>query len=439
MPITPFKPISIQERRIGAIDAYYGPVAPLIDGIKNGQFAQRIRTMSQTKNDDITSVIRLLQGIKGTVTIVHGAGGCSSIVNFLEGVDGEGSRVISTDLSEDNSIMGAEDKLRTAIIKSFEWHNPQAIFVVTTPIVAINNDDIQSVVVELSAELNIPVIPVYSDGFKSKLASNGYDLGFHSLAHYLIPHVKETKKEQVNIITSTEHAEDIKNISELVSSLKVNPNIFPRMGGIGNFLLSSSSLLSIVPRSEGRLLGEYLEKEMRIPAYYFSPPIGIAGTSQWLRNLSEKVGRQKEADLFLQSHENAVGAFLREQPLTGKKIYISGEISVAIGLSDLVEEYGGRVVGLSITSIDKNTIQLLEDSYAKHQWDFPIHVGDGQLFEQINIIRRLTPDLYLGEWGQTPQVAQSGIPSICHSALPLYGYDAAVHIVHKLLNADRTR
>lgn len=435
MPTTQYKHPAIQERRTGAIDAYYGPVDPLIEGIKSGQLGQRIRTFSQTKPDEITAVLTLLHQIQGTVTVVHGARGCSAIQHFLEAYDGKGSPVVTTNLNEDNSIMGAEDKLRAAIERSTTIHKPTAIFVVTSPIVAINNDDVRTSITDLSEKLDIPIIPIYTDGFKSKTAGNGYDIGLHALAHFLVPEATETDAELVNIITPIESKDDVSYFEEIVSVLKIKANIFPRYADAGAFNKASVASISISSRSEGRVLGEFLETERAIPYIQLLPPIGIGGTSRWMRAVAEKTGRPAEVEALIQSREH-VG---RGLSLGGKKIYISGEAVVALGLAQLVDEAGGKVAGLSLSSLDRNTAVVLEESYKKHNWEFPVHIGDGQMFEQINILSRVKPDVYLGEWGQAAQTARAGIPSLNYNSLPLYGYDAAVRIIKKINRAWQGR
>lgn len=59
-------------------------------------------------------------------------------------------------------------------------------FILSTPVVAINNDDIQSAATEKEDQYGIPVVPVFASGFRSKTAVYGYDLVFHALAKYVL-------------------------------------------------------------------------------------------------------------------------------------------------------------------------------------------------------------------------------------------------------------
>ena len=443
MPSLPSRIIAIAERRLGSIDAYYGPVQPLIDGYRDGQFfAQRIRTLSQTKGDEITVILQMLHQIKNTVTVVHGARGCAAMQNYLESYDGHGSPVFSTNLTEDNSIMGAEEVLRKTILAAVERHKPEAVFVVTTPIVAINNDDVQTVAADLGEELNIPVVPIYADGFKSKTSANGYDIAYHSIAGFLTAEKRATDKKLVNIISSDGSEEDVHKIAELVTSIGLNPNIFPRFGLLSAIRNSSNAVATIGLKPDSRVIGEFLEKERQVPYYLLEQPVGPEATSRWLGEITGKTGNKSEALEFIKSREKKKFDELVADPdtnLSGRKIYISGDIYTAIALAGLVKEFGGSVTGLSIANIDKNSVALLDENYKKNGWPFNIHIGDGQVFEQANILSRDTPDVYLGAAGQAVHAARLGIPSVNYAPMPLYGYDAAIKLIRAIVRACSNR
>jgi nitrogenase molybdenum-iron protein alpha chain len=443
MRYIPSKIIAIAERRLGTIDAYYGPAQPLIDGYRDGNFfPQRIRTLSQTKADEITVILKLLHQIKDTVTIVHGASGCSAMQNYLEAYDGHGAPVFSTNLTEDNSIMGAEEVLRKTILEAFKRHKPAAIFVVTTPIVAINNDDVQTVVSDLGEELDIPIVPIYADGFKTKTASNGYDIAYHSFSGYLTGETVSHDAGLVNVISSYNSKNDVESLESLISALGLKPNIFPRFSSLSIINNSSNAAATIGLGEDSRVIGEFLQNERQVPFYIFEEPVGVAGTSRWLKAVAEKFGVEKRALELISLFEQKASGELAKDPalnLKDKKVYISGNIGTALALADFVKESGGSVSGLSLSNIDKNSAPVLEENIRKNGWTFNIHIGDGQPFEQANILARENPDLYLGGLGQAVHAARLGIPSVDYSSLPLYGYDAAIGIIKALGRAYGNR
>lgn len=435
------KGIPIQERRIGAIGAYWGPVQPLIEAITKKQAAQRIRTFCQTKWDEITSALQLLHQITDAAVVVHGAKGCSSVKHFLNAFYGSGGSLISSNLNENDSIMGSDIKLSEAIRRAHRYYNPNIIFVVTTPIVAINSDDVQSVTVKLSNELGIPVVPVFADGFKSKIGANGYDIALHALASYLIPPARRTNHKQVNIVSTTEHLVDIEYLFNLVSSIGLEPNIFPQFGNLNNLKKSAEALVSIGLRSESRIIGEYLESEQGVHFVQPIPPIGIKATSSWLTFIGDLYGHQSEASLLVRLKTTECCAEIERlsSKLSGLKVYISGAAVIALSLANLVEEFGARVIGLSLFDLDQNTAKLVEENYNNNKWNFNLHVGEGQIFEQVNIVSRIKPDIYLGGLGQAAPIARLGIPAVCYSSMSLYGYIAATKLVKKLILATQNK
>jgi nitrogenase molybdenum-iron protein alpha/beta subunit len=112
---------------------------------------------------------------------------------------------------------------------------------------------------------------------------------------------------------------------------------------------------------------------------------------------------------------------LEAQPLRGAKVYLSLAPATALGLLNLVKEIGGQVAGLTVSHVD----QLHLDGLRKFQDQSPalqIHVGDGQGFEEANLLQRIKPDLYVGDGGQLVQAARLGIPSVYLPRIPVVGY-----------------
>jgi nitrogenase molybdenum-iron protein alpha chain len=426
--------ISVQERRLGTIGAYWGPANLLARAVLEHQAPQRIRTFSQTKLDEIVCALHLLHHISDAAVVVHGANGCSSVKHFLHVFDGDGGGLVSSNLSENDSIMGSDRKLGQAIEKAYHLYKPRIIFVVTTPIVAINNDDVQSVAGEFNEELDIPVVPVFTDGFKSRIGANGYDLVSYAIAGQLIPEAEETDKNLVNIIATTEGPSDIEQLASFASSLNLQPNIFPRFASLSNFQKSAQAAFSIGIRQESRILGEFLENERGIPFLHTLPPIGIKATSEWFLKLGELFNRQNEAASLVEAQLSRFQKEINELSLAlaGLKVYISGNSNIALSLANLVQEFGAKLVGLSLSHFNQNDAEFIDGGYEKNGWDFNLHIAEGQPFEQVNIVLRAQPDIYLGEIGQGVPVAKLGIPALCYSLLPLYGYAAAINLADKI-------
>src|SRR5689334_19465357 len=123
-----------RERQLQAISAYLGTPAALAAEFAAGDVAQRIRTFSQATPDDLVAALDLLGRIKGAGIVVHGPRGCAASL--------AASRPRAcwavTDLDQHATIMGSEGALAHTVRTLARRHNPWCIFLVTTPVVAIN-------------------------------------------------------------------------------------------------------------------------------------------------------------------------------------------------------------------------------------------------------------------------------------------------------------
>ena len=105
---------------------------------------------------------------------------------------------------------------------------------------------------------------------------------------------------------------------------------------------------------------------------------------------------------------------------------------------DLVEELGGEVVGLTITHLDRLHVRNLDELAARNP-SLQIHVSDGQAFEEISILRKLAPDLYLGDSTHLGQVARLGIPAVSLESLAIIGYSGVIRLARRIKTALANR
>jgi nitrogenase molybdenum-iron protein alpha/beta subunit len=410
----------MREKRLQALQAYYGAPELLLDEFRQ-EVKPRVRTFSQTSVDDMISVLEVVSGIDKAVTIVHGPRGCAASLLYFASPDGVDHHWAVTDLDERDTIIGAEGGLREAIISLYRRHSPQLIFVVATPTVAINNDDILAVTEELKTELDVAIVPVFSDGFKSKIGSTGFDLVLHALLRYL-PLNKGAKGQFINLISLTEDRHVVAELAQLVAALGLEVNILPRFGSYENIAKASQALASIaIQPDEADYLGEFLQAEYNVPFIAAEAPIGIAGTSAWLTALAKAVGAEQAAIKLIAAEAQALGSVVAASQLKGLAAYIHLAPSQAMAAFALVEELGGKIAGLTVDHIGQLQQSWLEKLTADNN-GLTLHVAQGQPFEEVNILKRLQPDMYIGGLGQPVWAAKLGIAGFSPQAAGFFGY-----------------
>lgn len=452
------KKIVSREKRVSTITAYQGINKVLQEDLSVSEIRQRIRTFSQGNKDEIIQALALLSRIKDAPVIIHGAIGCSAaeLYFYREAVE---STWYSTDLNERDTIMGGDDKLRKTVQQVYHKYKPKVIFVVSTPVVAINNDDINSIILELEEELEIKIISIYTDGFKTKAGINGIDIVLHSLARYIgegsrlededdvtennsfeesseksLEEGSEKSEDFINLISISENEKGLKEISRLLQELQIKHNTIPQFAVIKDIDRARLAKASIaVVDDEADVLLNGLYEKFEIPAIKSSVPIGLRGTSNWLTELGKAIGIQDKVKKLITAEEEKVKKYVSKKPLARRKVFIDLDVSKAVELAAFIEELGGEVTGISISYIDS----LNQDKLKGLPGEVLVAIGDGQPFELANILQKNKPDFYIGEPEHAGLASSLGILPIPVTNRILFGYEGAVELIKIIIKLEK--
>jgi len=423
----------IREKRLNAIAAYYGKAETLLqENASEDQFLQRVRTYSQDAPSDILYALSIIATIKDAAVVVHGGSGCAAARLTFDFFDENNGKWAVTNLNERDSIMGSKVKLRETIMQVYKLHSPKIVFIISTPIVAINNDDIESVVDELKEELGIAIVPVYTDGFRSKIGTTGYDVVSHSIVKRILNTKKDAVGEHVNLLSVSEKPSDLKEVNRLLQELGLQTNVFPRFSSFENIEQAKNALFSLsINPDEADYPGKILENRFEIPYVHSVLPVGIANTSQWLTEIAIATGRKKEVQSLLSREKERLSSLLKKNDLSKRKVFISLTPAYGIALYELFEELGFEVVGVKFTYIDQLHLKFVEKIKAERP-ELALFIGDGQLFEEENVIRKIKPDLYIGNSSDFAVAIRNGVSVINIQNLSIIGFEGVLNLVGKI-------
>jgi len=427
----------IREKRLQAISAFFEPLDILVkENNKETQFLQRVRTFSQETASDILYAVNIISTIPDSAIIIHGGAGCGVGRLSLEIVDRNNGKWAVSNLNERDSILGSDVKLSNAIKQVYKLHNPKIVFVVATPIVAINNDDIESVVDELTEELGISIVPVYTDGFRSKIGTTGIDIVSHAIAKYILKrnsfaNTESQKADYVNLLSISESEENVSEVNRLLQELGLQTNVFPRNTTLENIQKTKNASFSIpINPDEADYPGKIFESEFNIPYVQSVLPVGIARTSQWISDIAIATGKQTKVIELLEREKSKLTELLKKKNGNNKKVFINLSPAYTIAVYDLLLELGYDVVAIKLTYIDQLHVSFVEKLNAERP-DLPILVGEGQLFEEENLLRKINPDIYIGT-GDFAVAIRNGIPVININSINIIGFNGVVQFVDKI-------
>jgi nitrogenase molybdenum-iron protein alpha/beta subunit len=416
--IKPLQPPT-RERRTNALSAYLGDIESLIAEFDAGVPNTRIRTFSQTAADDVAAALGVLVEIEGLGVVVHGARGCAGAL-----APRTDRPWVVTNLSQRDTILGADGALARTLRQLHRRHQPWAIVIVATPVVAINNDDIQAVAEELSDEFAIPVIELRTDGFRSRVAATGGDIAAQAVAA-LVPPGGERRANLINLLALGQGP----GLTSLVAQLAaagIEVNLLPAGANQVAFGRAAQAAASVaVFDDEADVLGIDLERLHAVPFLRLRPPIGTAATDRFVSELAAFAGLP---------HSTSSGIDHELASLAGRQVVVALPPSQSFAVADLVESFGGQLAGLGTEWIDTLHLDALKVIAARHP-ALPVHVAAGQPFELVNWLGRLKPDLVIGTPITAAIAARIGIASVAVQSDELLGAEGEARLATRIERA----
>ncbi|MCW2276598.1 nitrogenase component 1 [Heliophilum fasciatum] len=353
----------------------------------------------------------------------------------------ENLRMICTNLQEGDMVFGGVAKLEQSIRDAWERHRPKAIFIGTSCATGIIGDDVDSVASHLEEELQIPVIPLHCEGFKSKHWSTGFDATQHGILRQIVRKNPQKQEDLINVI-----------------NLWGTDVFTPMLGELGlrvNFVVDLATVADLEQMSEAaatvgfcHTLSSYLatalEQEFGVPEIKAPLPYGFAGTDAWLRELARVTHREEQAEAYIAKEHARVAPRLEElrKQLKGKKGYVATGSAYAHGLIAVLRELGIEVNGSLVFHHDpiydsqdprQDSLAYLVDNYG----DVPsFSVSNRQQYQFYGLLQRVKPDFILIRHnGLAPLASRLGIPAAPlgdeHHAL---GYQGMINLGETILD-----
>ena len=447
--------VAIREHRLGAITGYNGSVKDLVAQAACGSLMNRERCFSQTSACSAGCAHTYLSGIVDAAIVNHAPIGCASDAVSGNTVNKWGEKVrgwprtnvrfINTNMTEEDTVFGAAEKLKEAIREAYRRFSPKAIFITASCVSGIIGEDLKSIVREMEREIPIPLAPVYCEGFKSKVWASGFDAAFHAILTKIVkPPKKKTNK--VNMINFRGSAKD--EIIQILGRLGLEPVFVAPFSTVEQLAEMSESAASIsICGTLGGYLGNGLEEQYGVPYVKSLQPHGTEGIESWLRELGKATGRERETEAYLEEQRKKIEPELSEirKKLKGYKVVIGMGPSFAYNYIRIVQELGAEVLWGAAWHFDQQydhgVVPEAARRISSQEENLPVSVGDQQNFELLNLLNRLRPDLYISRHGGSAVWAtKMGITSVMVAdEYSAFGYQGLVEFGYRLIDAVTNR
>lgn len=441
----------IRDNRLNSIITFGGDASELINLSSKKCLKDKERSFTQTTFCQEWLSMLTLATIKDTVTISHAPVGCASSLTcinifnrygqILRGEEPQTGKWISTNLKDSDAIHGGEENLKEAIFEADKRYNPEAIFIHSSCVSGIIGEDIDGTVRKVQNEVSATVIPVYCDGFKSKLWASGYDGSFQGALNHLVKEPKKKQEDLVNIINPITFGRvDEVEVERLLNKIGIRTNFIPNFSTTEDIAQASEAALTA---SLCTTFSEYFAKTLNerfdVPHTEQNLPLGLDNTDAWLREIAGFLGKEEEVEILIKEERERIQPKIDEikEKLEGKSAFVSAGQSRAIGIPVILSDLGIEIKGITSYHFD----EVSADGFAKLEkrcGNFCTNVANVQPFEQTNILNNLKPDFYFGHMGESVWATKEGIPTamVFNLGHLFAGYNGVVSFGSRILNLN---
>jgi len=448
--------VEVRERRLKSIISYHGTAKDLTEKSRTQSLGCGSRSYQQCSDCSQGCAETVTYMIKDAAVVVHSPIGCCSntspaniqaeVVTRARGLEPQKVRVICTNILEKDTVYGGLPKLREAVEEAIRRFNPSAVFVHSSCAAGIVGDDIESEANELEEEYGIPIIPVFCEGFKSRIWSSGFDAGFHGILKKVVKPPQKKQMDLVNIF----NFEGSDTFGPLLAKLGLRANYVVPLATIDTISkMSEAACTAHICETLATYVAKGLEQEYGVPEVKAPAPYGINWTDQWLREVARHTGKEDIVEQVIAAEHERIKPELEEvrEKLKGKKVYVFAGDSFAHSLANITKDLGLELLGITTLHHDQRTdgdVEELNTLYnlVKSRGDVPnFNVCNKQPYQVVKFLRKLKPDLLIvRHMNMTILGTKLGIPTVLEGDANISaGYDGVIKLGNRLYEVMQTK
>ena len=446
--------VEIREDRLKTIISYSGTANDLNEKSKQLKLRLGRNDFTQCNSCQQGCAEGMCSMVRGSATVVHAPIGCyapdvgrhiqGNSVAKVRNLGSFDSHTICTNITENDTIYGGTSKLRTAVFEIYKRHHPKVIFITTSCASGIIGDDIESVAREAEDELGIKVVPIFCEGFKSKIWNTGRDAVFHGVLRDIVKPAQKKQEDLVNVF----NFEGVDTFSPLLAKLNLRVNYLLPMATVEQLeTISEAACTTEICETLSSYGAGGLEEIFGVPKVKSPSPYGLSWTDAWLREIARYTHREEIAEKVIREEHERIQAELDElrNQLKGVTVFVFAGDTYAHNLANMAKDLGVELIGMNTMHRDQkadtqeiNTLENLVNSVG----DIPnFSVCNIQPYRVAKIIKRLKPDILLTRhMGLYNIGTKLGIPSVPEGdANYSIAYDGIIKLGRRLLLALQTK
>lgn len=426
----------------------------------------------------LTGVAVGLHAIADGYLLMHVGVGCKNKVTHLLNHDWEQAcnlRQGWTEVGDRDLIVGASARVGPYLRAWAERMDSGFVGAVSVTFLELAGEDVADEVLAIDAEMDVPVALIPALGFDGD-EFDGYASVCQAVLQRLPWGQRPVDRRTVSLLGywfdryEGDHSGNLRQLAGLLKGLGLKQG--PTVLGGSRFreledTVSSGLLIALPHLAPVRKKLRRLWRKVGREPVWTDLPMGIAGTSRWLRAVGAAAGVPRErVEALVQLRERRAQAPLRKMRSRwrGRRVAVFGEVPLAAGLCTLLSELGFTVALVGIrgtslggeaelraildrdgTNIDGAVVraapslhQIKQDLAAQLQGaGLDGAVGSAT---ELNLLTTLPPATKADPGVPGPFLLELGFPCRSHHALmqmPFLGYGGVATLAQRLVHPPR--
>lgn len=340
------------------------------------------------------------------------------------------------------TILGGEERLRESILEVDDIYRPKLIFVAITCCAGVTKEPVEEIVEELKSKVKAKLMDIRAEGFtwySHGIAHNYLSREFSKL-------FEEPQRKIPNSINILGIAKEIHHPGNFPTDSHELTRLLSKMGvKVNSVLLQSASLESFQKAPEasfntfdcpqwGFEMAKAMKERFGIPYGKRFNPLGVTAISNWLREVGEFFGLEKETDKVIEEEYKQIKEVWEEAKrlVKGKMALIDGADPMGIigrgtAWARMCEDLGMKAIIFNLSPIDIKGVDhhvsfalgegydphIVYSDHAYHRRFSPLHIIKGLGFD-IRDVGIYIGDVFpriIGTWDK-PIFDDSNVPRI---------------------------
>jgi nitrogenase molybdenum-iron protein alpha/beta subunit len=342
---------------------------------------QRIEPL---KGCSMVGIIEGLLGIEDALPLVHGPLSCSSGHRMVYLFADKEPILPTTALTEQDLIMGSQDKLKYALDKAYEIYKPKYLVIIITCAISMSGEEFNVIINNFEKKNNCKVSVLDGSGLYGE-EGDGFNLLYDDILKQF--NIQDNDNDLISLdglaLSDVNAKNNYNTLLELIkdyTNLKTGPSIFMEF----NFDKNLDDYLKTKKIKVGHLWNNY-NIENNIPA-----PYGIKGTFRWLKWIEERTGKKIKSDLIVDynNYNEQLNNIKENNNLDNFKVLIEGDSWYSLGLASFIKNELNATVFLSTDNygVEYNKQHKLINNIYND-------LGGYELFKKTN---EINPDIVFG-------------------------------------------